>query len=226
MEIEIVQGPGNAAAKITLQDSESVVSEGGAMIAMTDTISVSTSTYSRSSGGVAAGVRRMLAGETFFINHYTASPAGEVWLAPTLSGDLKTIQLEQGELIVESGSFVGCESDVEIDVGWQGVKSIIAGEGFFWLKLKGAGQVILSSFGAMYPIHVNGEYVVDSGHIVAFEPSLTFSITKAGSSWISSFLGGEGFVCKFKGSGTVWCQSHYAKGFGRRLGKLLRPRRN
>ena len=224
MEIEIVKGPGNAAAKVSLLKGESVVSEGGAMIAMNDGISINTSTYSRSSGGIKAGMMRLFAGETFFLNHYTANTAGEVWLAPTLSGDLKAITLENSEIIVESGSFVGCDSNIKIDVGWQGVKSIIAGEGFFWLKLSGSGKVILSSFGAMYPVLVNSEYIVDSGHIVAFEPGLTFSISKAGSSWISSFLGGEGIICKFKGDGTVWCQSHYTKGFGRQLGKLLKPR--
>ena len=67
---------------------------------------------------------------------------------------------------------------------------------------------------------------MDTGHIVAFNDTLDFSITKAGGSWISSFLGGEGLVCKFKGKGTVWCQSHNASGFGKILGPRLKPRTN
>jgi len=84
--------------------------------------------------------------------------------------------------------------------------------------------VVINSFGAIYPVAVDGEYIVDTGHIVAFEEGLDFEITKAGGSWISSFLGGEGLVCKFKGTGTVWCQSHNPSGFGGALGPLLPSR--
>jgi uncharacterized protein (AIM24 family) len=73
-------------------------------------------------------------------------------------------------------------------------------------------------------VEVSGEYIVDTGHIVAFEDSLEFSITKAGASWISSILGGEGLVCKFNGQGRVWCQSHNRSGFGTQLGPRLRAR--
>ena len=83
--------------------------------------------------------------------------------------------------------------------------------------MKGSGKIILSSFGAIYPVEVDGEYIVDTGHIVAFNETLNFSITKAGKSWWHSFLGGEGLVCKFKGRGTVWCQSHNPSSFGNAL---------
>jgi len=110
-------------------------------------------------------------------------------------------------------------------MGWQGFKSLLSGESMLWLNLKGRGKIVLSSFGAIYPIEVDGEYIVDSGHIVAFNETLNFSITKAGSSWLQSFLGGEGLVCKFKGKGTVWCQSHNPKSFGLSLSPSLRPRK-
>ena len=71
---------------------------------------------------------------------------------------------------------------------------------------------------------VDGEYIVDSGHIVAFEESLDFTITKAGSSWLHSILGGEGLVCKFRGRGRVWMQSHNPSSFGKHLGPKLKPR--
>ena len=68
------------------------------------------------------------------------------------------------------------------------------------------------------------EDIVDTGHIVAFNETLSFSITKAGKSWIGSMLSGEGLVCKFEGKGTVWCQSHNAQSFGQSLTPILRPR--
>jgi uncharacterized protein (TIGR00266 family) len=138
-------------------------------------------------------------------------------------GDLRAVSLEQSGLIVQGGSFLCCSESVQIDLSWQGVKSFFSGEGVFWIKATGLGSLIMSAFGAIYVIDVNGEYIVDTGHIVAFEDSLNFTITKAGGSWISSFLGGEGLVCKFSGSGRLWCQSHNPHVFGNLMGPLLPP---
>ena len=80
-----------------------------------------------------------------------------------------------------------------------------------------------TTFGAIYKVEVDGEYIVDTGHIVAFEETLNFKLSKAGKSWISSFLGGEGLVCRFEGHGTVWCQSHNSGSFGNAMSSSLRP---
>lgn len=225
MQVELVHRPGNTAAKIKLGAGETTVVEGGAMIAMSDNVSVQTTTHQKGGGGLLKGLGRMLAGESFFLNHYTAGAAGgEVWAAATLAGDMLQYDLKGENLIVQGGSFVACEPSVSIDLGWQGLKSLFSGERMFWVHLKGTGKVLLSSFGAIYPIAVSGETIVDSGHIVAFQETLTFKPTKAGKSWMQSFLGGEGIVLKFSGRGTVWCQSHNPRGFGRLLGPMLKKR--
>lgn len=226
MDIEIIKGPGNAAAKIHLASGETCTSEGGAMIAMSGDMQITTTTHKKGGkGSVLKAMKRMLAGENFFLNHYTAgAQGGELYLATTLSGDMMQYPLQGENLIVQGGSFVACEPSVEIDLGWQGFKSLLSGEGVFWVHLKGSGKVIVNSFGAIYPVAVDGEYIVDTGHIVAFNETLDFTLTKAGKSWVSSFLGGEGLVCKFHGRGTVWCQSHNPGGFGRALRPMLKPR--
>lgn len=218
--------PGNTAVKVALQAGESVVAEGGAMIAMSGSVSVSTSTRTRGSGGVLAGVKRMLARESFFLNTFSASGAGEVWLAPTLPGDVLEISLDSEPLIVQGGSFFACAPEVDLALNWQGLKSLFSGEHFFWLRLSGSGTALLSSFGAVFARPVDGELLVDTGHIVAFSESLSFRIGKASDSWVHSFLSGEGLVCRFQGRGTVWCQSHNDHGFGRALGPLLKERSN
>lgn len=226
MQIDILHRPANAAARLKLGPSESCVAEGGAMIAMSADTAIETTTHQRGGGGFLSGMKRMLGGESFFLNHFTAGPGGgEVWLAAKLSGDMEAVELDNETLIVQGGSFVACDPGVQMDMGWQGMKSLLSGEGLFWLKLSGKGRVVLSSFGAVYPIDVDGEHIVDSGHIVAFQETLDFEITKAGSSWLSSFLGGEGLVCRFKGRGRLWCQSHNSTAFGRLVGPLLKPRR-
>ena len=76
----------------------------------------------------------------------------------------------------------------------------------------------------IYEIDVDGEYIVDTGHIVAFENTLDYRITKVGDSWIGAFLGGEGLICRFQGRGKVYCQTHNARSFGRLIGSQLPPR--
>ena len=224
MQIDIQMKPGCSVAKVVLGPGEVVTSEGGAMIAMSNDIDIQTTTYKKNSGSIMKGLRRMLSGENFFINHFTAGRnGGEIYLAPTLHGDIFVKELNGDKLIVQAGSYLASEENVDVDFNWQGLKSMFSGESMFWLNISGMGKVIINAYGVIYRIEVDGEYIVDTGHIVAFEPSLQFNITKAGESWMSSFLGGEGFVCKFKGKGSLWCQSHNPKSFGGSLGSRLKP---
>jgi len=226
MEIDIVMGPGNAAAKISLDPGETCTAEAGAMIAMSGDMNMETTTHKIKKGGILKALKRVVSGESFFMNHFSASKqGGDVWLSTPLPGDMFTMELQGQGLIVQGGSYVASSHDIEVDFSWQGFKSAFSGEGLFWLNINGQGKIVVNSFGAIYPIEVDGEYIVDTGHIVAFDETLDFTITKAGKSWISSILGGEGLVCKFKGKGKVWCQSHNASSFGKILGPMLRPRK-
>lgn len=195
------------------------------MIAMSPDVGMTTTTHKKGSGSFLKGIKRMLGGENFFLNHYTAGKqGGTVWLGAVHAGDMLVKELHGEGIIVQGGSYVASSPGIDIDMNWQGFKSLLSKEALFWLEIKGKGTVIVNSFGAIYPIVVDGEYIVDTGHIVAFEESLNFSLTKAGKSWVSSFLGGEGLVCKFKGKGTVWIQSHNTSSFGSSLGPKLKPR--
>jgi uncharacterized protein (TIGR00266 family) len=201
-----------------------MTAEGGAMIAMTPNVALETSTVSRNRGGILAAVKRLVAGESFFLNHFKAGNLrGEVYLGAALPGEMVAVDLSGLALIVQAGSFVACESTVGMDASWQGFQTLLSGESLFWLRMTGHGKVVLNSYGAIYPIEVDGEYIVDTGHIVAFEESLKFSISKAGGSWLHSFLGGEGMVCRFSGKGTVWCQSHNFSTLGGAIGPSLKP---
>jgi uncharacterized protein (AIM24 family) len=64
----------------------------------------------------------------------------------------------------------------------------------------------LSSFGGIIEIDVTGEYVVDTGNIVAFTDGLNYNVTKVGG-YKSLFFSREGFVCRFSGQGRVWIQT-------------------
>jgi uncharacterized protein (TIGR00266 family) len=226
MDIQIDNGPGAASAFVQLAPGETFTSESGAMIAMNG-CNIETTTHKRKSGSILGGLKRLIGGESFFMSHYTAcQEGGDVWLATTLAGDMAEIEVEEGtKIVVQSGSYVASEEGVEVGLDWQGFKSLFAKEGLFWINLSGSGKSIINSFGAIYTIDCDGEYIVDTGHIVAFEETLSFKLSKAGKSWLSSILGGEGLVCKFSGTGRIWVQSHHASNFGYALGPLLRPRK-
>jgi len=226
LKVEIQMRPGSSAAKIDLAPGEHFTAEGGAMIAMSPSITLTTSTHTKKSGGIMKGLKRLITGESFFLNHYAAhEQGGTVWLGATHAGDMMVHELNGDSIVVQGGSYVASTPEIDMDSSWQGFKSLISKESLFWIKLRGKGTVVLNSFGAIIPIKVNGEYIVDTGHIVAFEESLNFTLTKAGKSWMSSFLGGEGLVCKFQGNGTVWIQSHNTSSFGSILGPKLKPRK-
>lgn len=198
------------------------------MIAMTTGFEVETTTKKRGGGGGGLGkaLKRMFAGESLFLNHFTAVESDQsLILGPTMLGDVMHYPLTGGSLIVQGSSWMASDTDVEIDATWQGLgKALFSGESMFWLKCSGEGDLFLNSFGAIYEVEVDGEHVVDTGHIVAFEDTLQFSVGKASASWVGSILGGEGLVCRFEGQGRLFCQSHNPPSFGTALGPKLKPR--
>ena len=227
MNVEIVQRPASAAARVSLNSGEHVTAEGGSMIAMSGDMEVKTTTHKKEGGKVLKGLARTLGGEGLFMNHFTAgSGGGEVILAANLTGDMEVLSLKEGtSLMVQKGSFVAYEESVDMSISWQGLKNIFSGESMIWLKMTGSGMVIINAFGALYPVDVDGEYIVDTGNIAAFEDSLEYKITRAGKSLVSSFLGGEGLVCRFSGKGRIWCQTHADRNFGKSLTPHLRPKK-
>lgn len=225
MDIELLHQPDSAIARVVLDKNQEFVAEAGCMIAMSGYINASTTLRQGKGGGILGGLKRLVGGESLFLSVFRSPVAGgEIFLAPKFIGDILVYQMNGQELVVQATSYLASESGVDIDLGFQGFKSLFSGESIFWLTISGYGSVLLNSFGGIYEVPVEGEYIVDTGHIVAFEKSLNFEITKPGSSWIGAFLGGEGLVCRFKGQGKVYCQTHNPGAFGWQVGSKLPPR--
>jgi len=225
MDIELLHQPESAIARVSLDAGEELVAQAGAMIAMSGSINSSTTLRKGKGGGVMGGLKRMVAGESLFLSVFRSPTDGNtIWIAPRLIGDLLIYEMKGQDLVVQATSYLACSSQVDLDVGFQGFKTLFAGESIFWLTFSGHGVALLASFGGIYEVPVDGEYIVDTGHIVAFEKSLDFSISKASSSLIGSFLGGEGLVARFKGKGKVYCQTHNPGAFGSTVGSQLPPR--
>ncbi|MBI4782048.1 MAG: TIGR00266 family protein [Oscillatoriophycideae cyanobacterium NC_groundwater_1537_Pr4_S-0.65um_50_18] len=225
MKLDILHQPDSAIAKIDMAPQEEILTEAGAMVAMSGHIDVNTTLRKGKGGGVLGGLKRMLAGESLFLSTFrSGNQSAELYLAPKLMGDILPYTLQGNELVIQSTGYLASTGGVDIELGFQGFKSILSGESIFWLTASGNGLVLLSAFGGIYEVEVDGEYIVDTGNIVAFEKTLSFSITKPGSSWVGAFLGGEGFVCRFQGKGRLFCQTHNPGAFGQMVGSQLPPR--
>jgi uncharacterized protein (TIGR00266 family) len=211
MQHEIDYGPSYALLTVSLDADESIKAEAGAMVSYSDGIEIET----KASGGILGSLKRnVLGGESFFQNTFHAREAGEVTLAPALSGDIVRRDLEDEMLLVQSGSYIASSPELDLDTKFGGGRTFFGGEGLFLLKLEGTGPAFLSSYGAIHEVELApGErYTVDTGHIVAFEESTSFDVTRVGG-LKSTLFSGEGLVCEFTGPGTVWMQTRSPDAF-------------
>ena len=205
MQVDIQASPAFAMGTIRLGAGESVKVEAGAMAAMSSGVEIATAAQ----GGLLKGLKRsMLGGESFFINTFTATTGGEISVAPKLPGDIIHLPLAGGAMLVQSGSWIASEPSVEVDTKWGGAKTFFSGEGLFMLHCSGAGDMLVSSYGAIVERQLQpGEvYTVDTGHIVAFDEGVTYAVRKVGN-WKSTILGGEGLVTDFTGPGRLLLQT-------------------
>lgn len=229
MNIEILPNGAFYSALVHLEPGDQFQSDAGAMFRASSNVDVDVSHKPKGKGaGVLGGLKRMLSGDSFFMAKYRLldNSPGEVGLAPTLQGEVREIQVVDGQgWMCTGGSYMGCESQMSTDLQFQGLKGIFSGENLFFVKVTGAGSLLVNAYGRMTEVEVDGELTVDTGHVVAFEEGLSYKLTKASKSWVQSFLAGEGFVLQFRGKGKLLVQSHNPKEFGSRLGKPLPPRR-
>jgi len=227
MRHQMLCQPAATALRFELDQGESITCEVGAMIAMSSGLTVETTSKSKGgSGGIIKGLKRMFSGESFFLNHFTAQqPSQSLLIGPTMLGDCVHHTMRGGTMIVQGSSWLASTPGIDIDTTWQGFTSaLFSGESMFWVKCSGSGELYLSSYGAIHSVEINGDYTIDTGHIVAFEDSLKFNIGKASRSLIGSFLGGEGLVCKFHGQGKLYYQSHTLPSLGSLLGPKLKAK--
>jgi uncharacterized protein (TIGR00266 family) len=159
-------------------------------------------------------IRRLIGGETFFVNHFSAPQGGSVWLAPPLAGQVVHRRLNGELLVLSTGAYLAHAGNVELRLKFGGLRGLLAKEGAFFLAVTGQGELWFTSYGGVEPIDVNGSYVVDNGHLVGYEGNLTFSIRSPGGGLLGFAASGEGLVCEFQGNGRVWIQT-------RNLGSLV-----
>jgi uncharacterized protein (AIM24 family) len=87
-----------------------------------------------------------------------------------------------------------------------------------------AGQVLVGAFGGIQELVCDGNLVIDTGHLVAWDATLEYSVGKSADGWLASFFSGEGLVCHFRGQGRIWIQTRNPQEYGSTVGRMLPPR--
>ena len=204
MEYEIDHRPSDSLLTVSLDAGERIRAESGAMVSHTAGIEMETN----ATGGFLSSIRRsVVGGESFFQNTFTAREAGEVSFAPPLAGDVEHHPVD-GTVYVQSGSYIAASPDIDVDTEFGGARTFFGSEGLFLLRCTGVGPLFVSSYGAIRPVDVRSAdpFVVDTGHIVAFEEGVDFTVRRVGG-LKSTLASGEGLVAEFTGEGRVWLQT-------------------
>jgi uncharacterized protein (TIGR00266 family) len=208
--------------EVELDPGESAVAEAGSMMYMTSGIDLETifgdgGNQQRSGvmGALLGAGKRLLTGESLFMTVFTNQGAGkqQVAFAAPYPGKILAMDLSQlgGELVCQKDSFLCAARGVSISIAFQrkiGV-GLFGGEGFIMQRLQGDGLTFVHAGGTVHPLDLQpGQTLrVDTGCLVALQPSVGYDIQFVGKIKTALF-GGEGlFFATLTGPGRVWLQS-------------------
>lgn len=220
MDYTISHSPAFATLTVRLNSGESFRAEAGAMVSMTSNINLEAKSAGK---GFFGSIKAAVGGESFFASLFTSEHGvGEVVLAPSVAGEIVQLELAGNTIYCDGGAYLAGSNDLEISTKGS-FKAMIAGEGLFLQKISGRGTVFLSSFGGIIEkqITTGHNLIVDTGHLVAFEETLSYTIRKASKGIFSTFASGEGLVSEFTGSGKIWIQTRNLSAFVGLIERIL-----
>lgn len=206
--------------EVELDPSETVIAEAGAMMYMEDgiTFEAKLGDGSNPSGGffdklLSAGAR-VITGESLFMTHFTNRGYGKkkVAFSAPYPGTIVPVDLQQmgGSLIVQKDAFLCAALGTKVTMRFNRKlgAGAFGGEGFILQELQGDGKAFIHAGGTVIERYLNNEVLrIDTGCVVAFEPSIDFDIETTGS-LRSMVFGGEGiFLATLRGTGRIWLQS-------------------
>ncbi len=207
MKIRVRGNPDFGEATCVLDPGEKLICEGRAMSRMSGDMEL----HVRTQGGLLRSFARSALGrESFFMSEYSSASGGFVTVVPGTPGSVIHRKLEGETLILTAGSFLASSATVDLKTKFGGLKSFFGGEGAFLLFAKGHGDLLFNAFGGIVERDLDGSMTVDSGHLVAWEPSLDYEI-KAVGGLKQTLFSGEGLVMELRGRGKVWLQTRTLK---------------
>jgi len=203
--------------EIELNPSETVVAEAGAMAYMKEAIAFETKMGDGSEpdqglmGKLFSAGTQLITGESLFLTyfpHRSGSGKSKVAFSAPYSGTIIPVNLgampaglighKDGFLAAAQGIKISLHCNQKFGVG------LFGGEGFILQKLTGDGKAFVHAGGTIIEKQLNNELLrIDTGYVVAFEPSIDFSVARAGG-LKSVIFGGEGLLlATLRGTGRV-----------------------
>jgi uncharacterized protein (TIGR00266 family) len=168
VDCKILYKPAFAAIFVTLKPGESITAEAGAMTSADGRIAMTTEFF----GGVfSALLKKFFGGESLFVNCFSNPTSQPLTLVLTQStiGDILDVDLRGKTLCFQPGAYICHTPGINLGVQWAGLKSWFSGEGLFKLKATGNGKVFFGAYGGLTKKRIQGEFIVDTGHLVAYE---------------------------------------------------------
>lgn len=220
VDYEIV-GTSMQFVEIELDPGEAAIGEAGAMMMMQDGIEMDTVFGDGSAaqqglfGKLLGAGKRLLAGESLFttVFHNEAGDKRRVAFAAPFPGQIVPVNLADvgGTLLCQKDSFLCAARGVSLGIAFQRRlgTGLFGGEGFVMQKLDGDGMVFVHAGGTLVQRQLKaGETLrVDTGCVVAYEPSVDFAIQYVGRIKSALFSGEGLFFATLRGPGKVWLQS-------------------
>ena len=206
--------------EIALDSGETVIGEAGAMMFMEEGVAFEAKLGDGADperglwGRLRDAGKRALTRESLFLTHFTneSRERRAVAFSAEFPGKILAVDLAAagGELIAQKDAFLCAAFGTQLDVAFQRNigAGLFGGEGFILQRLRGDGLAFLSAGGTIVEKRLDGGSLsVDTGCLVAMEPSVSYSIERAGN-LKSMVFGGEGlFLASLSGHGRVWLQS-------------------
>lgn len=215
-----VMGDDIQMVEVELDPGETVIAEAGAMNYMEGGITFEaklgdgTEADQGVLGKMFGAGKRMLAGESLMITHFTNKGNGKqkVAFAAPYPGKIIPLDLAQmgGQVLVQRDGFLCAAFGTKLEIAFtqRFGAGFFGGEGFILQKMSGDGMLFIHACGTIVKRELKGETLrIDTGCLVAMTPGIDFNIEKAGN-LKSMVFGGEGlFLATLRGTGTVWIQS-------------------
>lgn len=196
------------AAVVSLPPGQSVMAEPGVLLYMRGAVTMNTGM----TGGLMSGVKRALAGDSFFLAHFTGDGSGgEAAFAAPYPGTIHPLAIGQQQWLCQRHSFLCCSPGVTLSVALSQKLGygLFSGEGFILQTLGGQGDALVHAGGHFIRMDLGaGEQIrVDTGSVVAFDAGVRYTIEFV-KGFKNLLFGGEGmFFIVLTGPGTVILQT-------------------
>jgi len=210
MKASIEGAPAFAHVHVDLAPGESIIAESDAMTSMAADLDMK----AQFNGGFFSGLaKKYLGGESLFVNIFTNNTSAQkrVTLVQATPGDMREVILEGETLCLQPGAYIASGPGVNLGLKYAGLGSFIGREGLFKLQVSGQGSVFYGAYGGLMEKHIDGEYIVDTAHLVAYEEHMKLKVQLAGG-LLSSIFGGEGLVTRVEGKGRIIIQTRSLSG--------------